>query len=305
LNYLLEITVSVVNFFGAESMPLLFVYDWTIVGVICLYLVLFILPFAFFSKANRRLLLFTVLFLLNMFVLQKSVAAFSDSDSINIRYMNIPGGILSIIYANNSEADIVITGMKGKKYDVDEKIIIPFLQKNEIKKIKKLIILKSDFSAIDDILRLSENYATQKIYLPQSLKNSFEDQIQNLSFDSLQHNLIVMHPQQSRQEEEGYRYDSLGFSLVFSGYQVLFVDKVLPIHLKRLSSEYKHMLVIGSNWNVSTNDYLLMKELGYQKVICSKIAQSDKSLDETIFEKSTHFIVDLQKQPEELIQISY
>ncbi len=271
LNLFLEFTVSVVNVFGSDSMPMVQVFDWTIFGVCCLYLVLFMIPTAMFSKASRRAIVMVVFILLNVFVLKQAVAYIDKTETIDISCSSIPGGVMAIVPQNNNQVDIIINGIKGKKYNIDEKIISPKLEHERIEKVNKLIILKSDFSGLDDLLRLAEKYKVDKIYVPQKLTHSVYDQIHNSGFNFLPTQIEVLSKTESRPDNSGYINDDYGFSLVTNSVVVTFVDVISPKHLSKFSDPYKHFLVIGSNWNLSMQDYSRFSEIGYEKIICAKL----------------------------------
>lgn len=303
LNLLLELTVYIVEIFGAETMPLISVYDWTIMGVYGLYVVLFMLPFTLFSKMNRRRTLFIVLIFINVFVFEQTIAAFTVPNTVDVLTFSVPGGNIAIVNPKESEVDVIINGIKAKAYAIDEKIILPKLKKEKISKINKLIVLKSDFSAIDDLLRIAVKYDVNAIYLPKEIENSFLDQIKNLKIDKLSHKLVRLQKGTTKFGDSGYRFHEKGFSLTVADYNITFIDKISPAHLKLFSNDYKEILVIGSNWNISLNDYLMLKDLQYEKIICSKIAQVNTISDKEAVETSTGLIVDLFKESEYIIHI--
>ncbi len=305
LNLILEFTVYVVNFFGSDKMPIISVHDWTIIGVCGLYVILFMLPFAMFSKSNRRKLLFVVLLFVNIFAAKQAIASFENNNSLDLLCFNIPGGNISIVQPENSEVDIIVNGIQGKTYRIDEKIIVPKLKQWQISKIDKLIVLKTDFSAIDDLLRIAKKYDVKEIYITNKFEHSFLDQINILAKDSLSAKLIILQNGTLQDGESGYLLQDKGLSFISLGYKIIFVDKISPVHLKTFSSSFKQILVVGSIWNISRNDFLVLKDLRYEKIICSKIAQSKHAWNKEFQELSADLIVDLNKRSEYMIKINY
>ena len=192
LNLIIEFTVYVVNIFGSDKMPLISVHDWTIAGVCGLYVILFMIPFAIFSKSNRRKLLFVVLLFVNLIAAKHAIAAFESSNSLDLLCFNIPGGNISIVQPKNREVDIIVNSIQGKTYRIDEKIIIPKLKQWNILKIDKLIVLNTDFSAIDDLLRIAKTYDVREMYITEKNEHSFLDQINNTDKDFLSTKLIIL-----------------------------------------------------------------------------------------------------------------
>ncbi len=305
LNLIIEFTVYVVNIFGSDKMPLISVHDWTIAGVCGLYVILFMIPFAIFSKSNRRKLLFVVLLFVNLIAAKHAIAAFESSNSLDLLCFNIPGGNISIVQPKNREVDIIVNSIQGKTYRIDEKIIIPKLKQWNIFKIDKLIVLNTDFSAIDDLLRIAKTYDVREMYITEKNEHSFLDQINNTDKDFLSTKLIILQKGTMPIGESGYLLQDDGFSVIFHGYKITFVDKISSVHLKTFSRGYKQILVLGSTWNISRNDFLVLKDLRYEKIICSKIAHSKSVLDKKDIVLSTDLIVDLNKVSEYIIKISY
>ncbi len=305
LNLLLTFTVYIVDIFGAGSMPMIKVYDWTIIGVICLYIVLFMAPFALLSKTNRRKTLIVMLVFLNIFAINQAITALNRYDYISVLCTTVPGGNMAIVNIENNEVDLIINGIKGKSYLIDEKIIIPKLESRKIKKIDKLIVLKSDYSAIDDLLRIAERYEVNSIYLPKSLQNSFIDKIKNTVEGLLAIKLEVLQELESEDFDIGYSLYENSFSLKTTGYEITFVDKISQKNLQPFNDKLKRILIIGSSWNISLHDYLTLKDLQYEKVICSKIAQTNIPGNEDVDLLAEDLFVDLYNHSEYLIQIPF
>ena len=302
LNQILEGTVYLVQYFSSDSMPLLTVYDWTIFGIFCYYVILFMIPFAFFSKKNRRLILYSFLIVLNIFVIQKAVSVLSDDHSLNIMVSTIPGGSMSIVNLEHGEGDVIINGIQGKTYQIDEKIMIPQLQKEEVLKIRKLFLLKSDFNALDDIIRLSQLYNVDTIYLTSNLIHSFSDQVVNLDAGISKSNIIELNETHRFNLKQGYSYFESKLIFNFQESRIFFLESLQT----QAVEEQKQMLDIYYITNyVADFDSLHLVQTGVRKIICSKVEQPNSDETDEKSEISTNILVDLYKVREFQIHLPY
>ena len=302
LHELLDLTVSVVKYFGSDSMPLLKVYDWTIFGVVCLYLILFMIPFAFFSKKNRRLTVFTVLIVLNIFVIQKAVSIITTPKSVEVVCSAIPGGTVSLVHLEDGVGDVIINGIRGKSYQIDEKILIPQLQKEKVKAIKNLFLLKADFTSLDDVLRFAQQFQVEQLYLPRSLKHSVLDQIHNLQIPISEKQLVVLQEYNKSEREQGYRYLDNMLLLEFQKSQLCFVETLEPHIFEKHDVEKENYYI--SNYIQDINSSELTKQK-INKIICSRIEQIEADENSPEYDSSTNLLVDLYKVPEFRINLRY
>lgn len=274
LNLLLELTLKLVNFFGNESIPLLKFSDMSGILVVILYALIIMSVIAFSKIKIRRLVLFSVLVLLNVMMIAKVFTSDFDKNNVVISLFNIPGGIVSVHQLpNSSSADLVITGVTAKKYSIDELIIMPKLEKLSVKSIGKIFIFSADYNALDDIIRVAEKYSAKKIYVDKKLDKSIHDIV--LNFTSYSDNVSIETYNNSLADLSGNGYYPSGQGLIYryDNYEILLSHKIVPETLKPFQTKTNRTLAIGSSWSLKVEDMFKLQNIGFERIYCSKIEQ--------------------------------
>lgn len=214
----------------------------------------------------------------------------------------IPGGIALVVDMGENSVDLIISGLKAKNYDIGEKILKPEMEKRGIKSLNKLIILNTDYNAIDDLLRFAVGYSVGNIYYSHKLQNSIDDQLLLLGEDSLN---ISFEPLLNTKltDKNGYYPIKNGLCLTVDSTYLWIIDKIETDHFKMVHPGVDNRLILSSSWNLSYENFKKLKELGYTQIICSNIAHLS-TVETGLDEMLTNSVIDLQRVGTHRLKIS-
>ncbi|MFC1475293.1 ComEC/Rec2 family competence protein, partial [Candidatus Zixiibacteriota bacterium] len=276
LNLLLEIILKIVNFFGSDTIPLIKLSEVSGLLIGILYLMLVLGVFSITMIKLRRYVLILALLVLNLILIPKIYNSIIVTDQIVIDFFRIPGGIISVNRdKDNSHVDLVITGMSAKKYPMDEKIIIPNLQRLNIDNIENIFLLSADYNALDDLIRLVNIYKAQNLYLCKDYYNSVLEIINNQIPVSDSFRIIPAKGVRGNYDSDGYYAYKSGLLFKKGNYYLIYNDRYTEELTTTIPDNTINLLILGTSWNLSSNDKIQMINLDFNKIICSKFEQSE------------------------------
>ncbi|MFQ5452834.1 MAG: ComEC/Rec2 family competence protein [Candidatus Zixiibacteriota bacterium] len=308
LDMLLNMILIIVEFMGGDTIPLIKINDISFIAVLLFYVFLFSVVWSLKKKSIRKYIIITFLFILNISLVRTIINGFENKLDREINLFSLPGGVAAIIKKGKSKyADLIVTGIAAKKYSLEEKLLYPQLERLGVTKINTLFILSSQYSALDDLIRLIEKYKVNDVYINKYLLNSFKDVFGETgqsesgftltSFSKLQANLL----------QPGYYPSETKLLLNFKNTQILFTDR-FPSDYSGFTKKKERILVLGKIWQLHNSDWVKLQRAGFQKIICSKIAQSVNYMDSIspyIPDKySTDYIYDLSRRGSFTIEIN-
>jgi len=276
LNLLLELVLRLVVFLGDESIPAITVADLSIWLVAAFYLYLFVGAWSLRHKFVRRALAISLALVINLTLVVMLLPTSHSGASTRVHLFGVPGGIAAVVKASGSgAADLVVTGVTGKTYPIDERIIAPELSRLGATRLNNLFVLSAAYDAIDDLLRLAQRYQSDRIYVDKRLKPSFHDVAQVMR-DTLVRIQAVSFGDVGQPVGTGDRYycvSACGLTFVAGGSRVVFADHVMPEHYRPRTGTQATSLVIGSSWRTSLTDLEHLRSSGFCRIYCSKMKQ--------------------------------
>lgn len=273
LEFVFIAVKETVAFFGQNSMPAISFANLSVGVTLLYYLILVMATFALVKRSLRRVLLFSLLILVNV-SLGYAVVNKIYEPSNRIYLTNLPGGIGAVV--QQQQTDLVVTSLISRDYHIDEKILEPFLKQHQIKKLSRVFILGGDFHSYDDLIRLSERFKADSIIVWPGMEHAFADAV-----NSQEHKIIsklVVAPVgafQSETEADGYFCSRSGLLLESKGNSFYFTDEYQFNDQPKPDAN----LVLGRLWNIDYGQLKQLAETQSGKIYCAKIEQT---LDENI-----------------------
>lgn len=301
VNALLGLVLWLVELMGGESIPMVKIADLSPGAAAIFYLYLFLVVWSLNRKVIRRVIVISALILANIVLLVAAVQAGGDKAEAEINMFSIPGGVAAVVdYAPDSSVDLVITGISAKKYQVEERVIYPNLDRLRVRRINTLFVLSADYDALDDLLRLVEKYQVSAVCHHKRLEKSFADAMRMAAVDTSRLNLTVFGDNRASPKKPGYYPSKLGLLARFKSACVMFSNQFYSEHFDLQAEKEKQFLVIGKTWQACAADWTELHTLGYSKIICSRVEQANRlsvSDEKAPFpaESVPHFIYDLNR----------
>jgi competence protein ComEC len=275
LNQLLKLIVTLLTFFAGEQ-PLLFkTGNFSTLYVVFIYLFLVLLVWSLTAKRVRKIAVTVLLVFVNIGLLGKVVSAFQGEPDWVVTCFSVPGGEAAVVRAPaSSEGDIIIAGLAGKDYQIEDRIFQPVLDGLQIKKVHSLMVTTADYDAVDDIIRLGENYGVEIVYVADKLRRSFND-VTRISFSGRINARIVPYSQFWEPLKEGigyYPFES-GVAVNFDSVLVVFADTISSSFFDWCRPDRQAVLVINQPTAVDSSLQQLLLSKGFFRVVCSKVKQ--------------------------------
>ncbi|UCE25845.1 MAG: ComEC family competence protein [Candidatus Zixiibacteriota bacterium] len=276
LNLLLECVLKLVETFGSDTMPALSVVNMPMWVNLLIYAYIFLAAWSLGKKYVRRLVLISLLMLANLILL---VHVFDDGAAYGeaeVTLFSIPGGAAAVVKRlGGNDADLIITGIRGRNYPVDERIIGPCLDELGVVRLGTVFVLSAEFDAIDDVLRLTRTYPGSRLYVERSDEPSFKDVIASDTAGDSGSSILTFGDTVAEYDRKGAYYCPTGWGLLLSvnGSKVFFCDYVLPAHLNADTKLEGAVLVVGQTWRSTGEDLAGIRRRGFSQIVCSKIAQ--------------------------------
>ncbi len=281
VNIWLKWVVVVLTWFGGDNIPVVDVSALSTTKgsaavVILIYTLLVLVGWSFSSRRARRWLVFAVLLIVNAGLITAAVGG-SNRETARVEIESVPGGVGAMVYWPGTVApDLILTGLDARRYELDEKILLPMLQRQGEACINRLFLLSADYNALDDVLRFAQTTRAVALYVNAELRSSMEDQRRSYGYPA---DTSAMNYWGSRDDScvaPGY-YPSGGcLSLRFDRSLIRFVNRRSDLSADP-GPGASATLVIGTPWRGRPDDWIELHRGGYDKIVCSKIAQSPGS----------------------------
>ncbi|MEP0829192.1 MAG: ComEC family competence protein [bacterium] len=168
LNPLLSLNISLLRFFGDDSMTLQAggVIDFVI--LIFYYLFFIFLVAAIRDVRYRRILVILILVALNVFSIRGLVRA---EPQFRMTILSIPEGLAAVTYT--TPAKVILANMPHRDYSYAELLITPLLYNRGFTD-PEIIALDGDYDTVLEALRVARNGAS-RLYLPLPANNLYHD----------------------------------------------------------------------------------------------------------------------------------
>jgi len=275
----LNTVVSVLEFFGGETMPVIStsILPKSTSGaliVVCLYLLLVLLVFSLTRKSARRLTVATIIVSANV-ILGAVVAASFDHRLTTLEFRSVPGGVAIIVQDQNRDnPDLILTGLSQRDYDLDKTILSPLLEELGIHQLGRVFLLSGDYDTLDDLLRMAVQSNAAGLYVDRHLYRSVTD-VQINSADTLPTLDVIAISDRKIGFDQAGLYPSTGEVCVNLGHSLLVVTRELRTrHFEPVDFNGSVTLVIGTKWTPAPDDWIRLRQAGYERIICTTFEQS-------------------------------
>ena len=274
--------VAVLQWVGGKNMPIIHpgrIVDssFSIPTILIIYLFLVVLAIGITSVRARRLAVILALVFANAAIAIAFGATLLSADS-RVAIERVPGGVAAIVWTGRtSKPDLVITGLSSQNYPLDERVFQPMLRRYGAEQLSRLFVLNADYNAMKDVLRLSAKLGVDTVYAWRDLAASIGD-IRSRTGDSTFRTPVIFFGGQSTQAGQGGYFLSQDRVTWRQGEtQLDFVDQVRLESLMSPATRPGGTIVIGCQWYPSAEDWIGLRQAGYERIICSEIVQPRES----------------------------
>ncbi len=276
LNLLLTLIAVLVQHLGGESMPSATVSNAPLWGVLCFYGFLLLAIWSVSRKAVRRVFAYASLIMVNVLLLAGVVNSSASIGDPKITLFTIPGGVVATVSSIGcDEADMIVSGIHGRNYPVDSRIIQPQLKALGVGSIRNLFVLTAAYDGLDDLLRLSDEYRVKRIFVSKKHSAGFREVLGRMENPMTGMEVVTF----SNLSTGGctrppcYRPCENGISIDLDQVEIVVCDKLLPGRFEQAGERPKRILVIGKSWYLSPEMLARLRSEGFGAVFCSKIEQ--------------------------------
>jgi ComEC/Rec2-related protein len=275
--------LAVLQWVGGENVPiihpgLLVDSPFTLPAILTIYLLLVVLALGITSVRARRLAVILGVTVTNA-VLAVAVGATLVSADSRIVIERVPGGVATIICRDNTvDPDLIITGLSRQSYPLDERVLQPLLRRHGYEGLSRLIVLDADYNALKDVLRLSAKLAVDTVYAGRGLAASIEDIHSQTGESAFQTPVVFFSGQPVQVEQGGYFLSEDRVTWRQGDSQIDVVDQVRLKALTLSPLRSGGTLVIGRQWYPAAEDWIRLRQAGYERIVCAEIEQPRESL---------------------------
>lgn len=270
--------VAILQWMGGGNVPIVHLgrlidSPLALPAILMLYLLMIITAIAITSVRARRLAVIFAVIAANGAIAIALGATFLSTDA-RVAVERVPGGVAAIVWTGKTtKPDLVITGLSRQSYPLDERVFQPMLRRYGTEKLSHLIFLNADYSALQDILRLSAMLGVDTVYAGRDLAASVSDTRNGMGDSKPQAPVILFGGQTTALDQSGYSLSQDRMTLRLNGRQLDIVDQVRFESLLSSAVPPGSTLVIGSQWHPSADDWIRLTQAGYERIVCAKIEQ--------------------------------
>jgi len=278
LDIWLNLIITALVWMGGEGIPVIHIGPlldgpagplW----VILIYIVIVLAGVAISHKSARRVIPILLLIIFNLALVSAAISR-SKPDVLVVEFTTVPGGLAATVTNPlTDETDLVITGLRQKPYPVDERILLPWLERQGIGKINRIFVLAADYAAIDDILRLATATHSVRLVTTAELRPSIRDHLSAASEGDPAYDINFLQGRNSVFNIPGYSRQYGGLLLQTPAARLLFVDRFEFGDIRPSELVGDFFVAIGHKWTGGANDWSRLHRLGYTGIICSEIEQ--------------------------------
>jgi len=255
LNQLLNLVVYLLGVLGGENIPLIKIGEIPPLAVLLFYAYLVLIAVSLKSKPVQRAALISLLAVVNIGLAVGVVGSVKQPDGTSIYALTVPGGVAAIVKQTGaSDGDLIVTGLAGKDYEIDDRIIVPILEGLEISRVNSLFIVSADFDAIDDLVRLAERYRVETIYVAASLEKSIADVVRAIGAEGKAGRVVLFPKSLPASGKQGYYPSRFGVLANLGSMLVLFTDRMEPQQITLIPRKDQQSLIFCGRLDIKSID---------------------------------------------------
>ncbi|RKX29476.1 MAG: hypothetical protein DRP47_01685 [Candidatus Zixiibacteriota bacterium] len=268
VNQLIEFILYCLKFFGGENVPIIETGSVSVWLILISYTYLILLVYAITSKRNRRIIVLSLVILVNLMLLRPVLCGLTNRNHTDVWLVSVPGGIAAVIQQNDqADGDLIITGLKDRDYPIDDRILVPTLERLGIKTINSMFVISSDYGSINDLVRTAERTAVNKLFVPEQLACSFRDVINLSKFNLCTEAMIVSQNIQRGHKSVGYYPFKNGVLFQSQDSSMMFVNKLVPNQIAEITPGRCDRLVVGRGVEISKELECWAVEYGISSIV--------------------------------------
>jgi hypothetical protein len=255
LNQLLNLVVYLLGVLGGENIPLIKVGDLSPWAVLLFYAYLGLMVVSLKSRRIRRMTLISLVIIVNIGLVGGLVGSIQQPESTNIYAFTVPGGVAAVVKQSGAnDGDLIVMGLAGRDYEIDDRIIVPILEGLEISRINSLFVVSADFDAIDDLVRLVGRYRVETIYVATALEKSFADVVRAIGAEGEAGRVVLFPKSLPTSGDQGYYPSRFGVLANLGSTVVLFTDRMEPQQLTLIPRKERQALVFCGRLDFESTD---------------------------------------------------
>ncbi|UCD62783.1 MAG: ComEC/Rec2 family competence protein [Candidatus Zixiibacteriota bacterium] len=280
LDLLLDLILVLIDTLGGEHVPVARMANLSAWIPLIAYFFLFAAVVAVNRRRLRRLVLASLLVMLNIVLAAAIYTTLSRENRTRVDIFPIPGGVAAAVHhPGRDRTDLVITDIASRPYPVDSRVLDPCLTGLGVGDLDAVFVLAAQFNAIDDLLRLFRERSARHLYIDHRLKSSFGDVIAQTGMDTAGLPVATFggQPADSPPSRWYYAAGSDGLVLHLDRTNLLFCSCLDPD--RAVSSVPADIVVTGSLWRVPPGELAALSSLGVRQIFCSKFAHPTQPTD--------------------------
>ena len=270
------------DFFGGGSVPvwkssLLSNSAWGAAIVVLSYLVMVLTLVAIGRRWARRMLAVSLAAGVNIAVVVAIVAALGKPGG-ELRIERLPGGVVVLAGEEKSGvADLVVTGLSVKAGSSGETILSGVVRRSGVTRLRRLVVMSADYSALGDILRIARTLAADSVFVRRDLEPSARDIRSRGDSTIYVGPLLAFSGRIEPHEARGFYLTDQTVRLVLGGLQVDVVDRPSHEKIPTESRGLSRVLVIGNRWRPGPDEWIERRRVGYDRIVCADFEQPARS----------------------------
>ncbi|MCK4632443.1 MAG: ComEC/Rec2 family competence protein [candidate division Zixibacteria bacterium] len=281
LNVLMKSILWLLDIFGGDHVPVLQLSDWPVGWLLAIYALIFLIALAIRSRAARRAAIFASLIMANFALVSGIVSAFEVRHSRSVHLFGLPGGVGAVVrHFDSNEADLVITDIHRKEWEIDEVVVVPALRNLGIDRLHQIILMRADYGAIDDIVRLVATYQVETLFVAAFLENSARDLIDRRPDSGKAPSVKILVGGAPEPVLDGYCMSGSDLLLSFGSGRIRFVSGCQPDEEPPDSQQIPSAVVFGNRCSLPDDQIQLLFAAGYAQIVCARLDgfQSDSRI---------------------------
>ncbi len=283
VNQLLDAVVYLLIGMGGDHIPVIetgALVEGGLGQLVCLvaYLVVVLMVLSSQNRVARRLVVWLLLITLNAGLVWGALIA-PAADQGSIECHSIPGGVAVIVrHSALARPDLVLTGLTAREYAIDERILVPLLNERGVDALGAVFLQSADFDALDDLIRTCYAFQTRSLYVPEELEASLTDVRSDPILADVALDVNFFSGPDPGSGQSGYNLSTDLVRVNYGHNRIDIVSRLSSKNFYQADDRTPAVLIVGSKWNPAATDWIRLHRVGYRRIICSRVEQTESTL---------------------------